>query len=187
MENIINSIEECLSILCQKHGMSDMFLLDWESNLMDHRNNRITTLKTLNSNNYVLQPVFQLMFIFGRGFQSPLFSPMLLTPPYSNFASLLFLLPSFFSWTCDHVRCVTLLNDIMDLNLLSVQYQHWHTVPAAFCCEFDATMHQIYWRFDADNIVFASTLDITHKQTQDTQGPRTNRLAHTYRHTYIYI
>ena len=81
MENIINSIEECLSILCQKHGMSDMFLLDWESNLMDHRNNRITTLKTLNSNSYLLQPIFQHMFIFGRGFQSPLFSPMLLTPP----------------------------------------------------------------------------------------------------------
>ena len=81
MENIINSIEDCLSILCQKHGMSDMFLLDWESNLMEHRNNRITTLKTLNSNNYLLQPIFQHMFIFGRGFQSPPFPSYNAYPP----------------------------------------------------------------------------------------------------------
>ena len=61
--------------------------------------------------------------------------------------------------------CIILFNDIMDLNLLSLST----LVPVSPCCVFHATKHQIYWRFEMNDMVSASTLIWYH--TQDTQGP----------------
>ena len=54
-------------------------------------------------------------------------------------------------WT---IECVTVLNDIKDLKLLSFGT----LVLAAPCSIFYATWDQIYWSFDTDEMVFASTL-----------------------------
>ena len=54
-------------------------------------------------------------------------------------------------WT---IECVTVLNDIKDLKLLSLGT----LVLAAPCSIFYITRDQIYWSFDTDEMVFATTL-----------------------------
>ena len=62
----------------------------------------------------------------------------------------------------------------MDLNLSSLGT----LVPAATCYVFYATKNQIY-RFDIDDMAFASTQIWYHTQTH-TGHRGTNRLAHMY-------
>ena len=92
----------------------------------------------------------------GRGFLTPpiLWRPPILPttlPPFSNFVQsphlilhsppLLFLLPCLFGLMGDHTTfCVVLLNDIMDLHMLSLG----NFVPEEPCCIFYATRHQVY-------------------------------------------
>ena len=65
----------------------------------------------------------------------------------------LFFLPCFYDWMCHHATSnILFLNYIMDLFSLVT------LVLAAPDCVFYATRHQIYWRFDTDYMVFASTL-----------------------------
>ena len=68
--------------------------------------------------------------------------------------------------------CVILLNDVMDLGALIL------VVP---CYVFYARMHQIYWRFDMDHMVFAITLFWYHKHRQTYTGHRgINIIRQTY-------
>ena len=79
-----------------------------------------------------------------------------------------------------HVLCFVLVNDIMGLNLCS---SLGTLVPAALFCVFYATSHQIYGRFDKNN-VFCYYCDLTpqtHRQTH-----RTHRYQSKDTHINIY-
>ena len=108
--------------------------------------------------------------------------PMLLTPS-TLFEVLFTLIPpsalfvALFLWlykSSRHSR-VILLNDVTNLNLLSLG------ALVALCYVVYATWHQIFWRFDLDDVVFASNLICyhththththTHKHTEHTKGP----------------
>ena len=57
-------------------------------------------------------------------------------------------------------------------------------VPAASCCVFYATRHQIYWRFDMDDMILTSNLiKITHID-KNTGYTGSNRLKHTYKYIW---
>ena len=62
--------------------------------------------------------------------------------------------------------------------------ESWYLSTVAPCYAFHVTRHQIYWRFDTEDMVFASTQIWYHSHrqtyTQDTQEP-------TDRHTHINI
>ena len=67
----------------------------------------------------------------------------------------------------------------MDLTLSSLGT----LVAAAPCCVFYATKCQVYWRFDMDDINFASTLIWYHTYRQTHTGyTGTNRLKHINKH-----
>ena len=77
-----------------------------------------------------------------------------------------------------HILCVIFLNDIMDLNLLSLDT----LVAAATCCVFYAPSIKFTQGFTWMT-VFASTLIWHHTQRQTHSGhKRTNRLTHTYKY-----
>ena len=91
-------------------------------------------------------------------------------PPLPTFFAVLFLWLTVWS---RQMECVILLNDIM--------FSLGTLVLTAPCCVFYATRNQIYWRFDTDDMVFASALiwHQTHRQKQ-IRHTGTNRLTHTY-------
>ena len=67
---------------------------------------------------------------------------------------------------------VIVFNDIIDMNLWRL---HLDTlVPATPCCVFYATRHQIRWRFDTVDMVFASNLIWQHTYIQ-TNTHRTHK------------
>ena len=92
---------------------------------------------------------------------------ILLPPSSTVFVALLLWLNV---WS--HQICV-ILHEIMDLHLLSLGT----LVPAVPCCVF-YTRHQVYQRFDRDDMVFASTAIWYHPQRQI----GTNRLVHIYKY-----
>ena len=51
-KNIINGIEKCISAKAQKERIPNAIWLEWENELMELTYIRITTLKTLKSNNH---------------------------------------------------------------------------------------------------------------------------------------
>ena len=55
-------------------------------------------------------------------------------------------------WSCQ-IQSLNLVNNFMDLNLLSLG----SLVPAAPCCAFYTTMHQVDSRYDTDDMVFAKS------------------------------
>ena len=64
----------------------------------------------------------------------------------------------------------------MGLNLSTLDI----LVPAAPCCVFYAARHQIYWRSDMGDLVFAGTLIWYHTHGQTHTGHiGTNRLTNT--------
>ena len=85
------------------------------------------------------------------------------TPP-----PLLLLLPCFIwlsRWSC-HIWCAILLNDIMDLQMLSLGT----LVPEGPWCVFYTKMHQLYWG------TLVLWFDVTHTHTQ--HSPEASRLTH---------
>ena len=75
--------------------------------------------------------------------------------------------------------CVSLLNCIMDLNLLSLR----NVVLSARCCVFYAISHRIYWRFDSDDMTFAITLTWYQKHRETHAGHTgTSILTHSYKY-----
>ena len=101
---------------------------------------------------------------------------------------LLFSLPRFFGWMCDHPKSKVLLyyimdpmlNDIMEPNLSSVGA----LVTEEHCCVFYAARYQIYCRFDTNNMTFVSTLIWDHIQTNMHRRHR-DQQNDTHRYKYI--
>ena len=97
--------------------------------------------------------------------------PHIQSPPYCFFSVVV----SFFwrnGWS-RHIWCVTLLNHIMDLQVLSLG----NLVPDEPCCVFYATECHVYWDL-THNEVFPSTLIWYHTKTHSTI--RVNRLTDPY-------
>ena len=71
-------------------------------------------------------------------------------------------------WSDCHIWCAILLNDIMDLNMLSLGT----SVPERTWCVFYALRHQVYWSMT--HVFFCQYFDLishSQKDTQHTQGP----------------
>ena len=59
----------------------------------------------------------------------------------------------------------------------------WYLVPAANLAMCFATRHQVYWRYDTDDMVSASTLIWYHAHWQTYIGHTgTNRMTHIYKY-----
>ena len=78
------------------------------------------------------------------------------SPPTTHFVALFLWLSV---WLCHD--CFILLNDMMDLHLLSLVI----LVPLALCYVFYPIRHQVYCSFDTNDMAFASTLIWYHTQT----------------------
>ena len=107
--------------------------------------------------------------IVGRGFLTPLIfrrlpyiaNPLPLFFKFSpTVPRLQFVVCSLWLDVSSRHICVFLLNDAMDLNLLSLAT----LVLAALCCLFYATRDQMHWIFEIYSIVSANTLIWYHKQ-----------------------
>ena len=132
---------------------------------------------------------------YGKILRRRFLPPMLLTPS-TLFEVLFTLIPpsalfvALFLWlykSSRHSR-VILLNDVTNLNLLSLG------ALVALCYVVYATWHQIFWRFDLDDVVFASNLICYHTHTHahahthtHTNTQSTQRDQQTYKHVSAYI
>ena len=140
-------------------------------------------VKTIKMSSFQTFFTFQFVITVGTGFLTSLFyedptklpllfpnlsNPSIPRPPPTFFAVLFLWLTV---WS-RQMECVILLNDIM--------FSLGTLVLTAPCCVFYATRNQIYWRFETDDMVLASTLiwHQTYRQTK-IRHTGTNRLTHT--------
>ena len=142
------------------------------------------------------------MHVVGRGILTPLFyeDPLYYLPPcqfFSNLpipslspptptpAALSVVLYFWLTWWSYRTWCAILLNDIMDLHMLSLGT----LVPEGRWCVFYVTRHQTHWGL-THNVNFCWYSDLishtkihtntyTHKDTQYIQGP-VSRLTDPY-------
>ena len=85
-------------------------------------------------------------------------------------------------WLCS-IWCVILLNDIVDIHMLSLGT----SIPEGTCCVFYATRHQSHWglthnAFFAVTLIWFHTHTHTHTYTHRAHS-MANRLTHLYKYT----
>ena len=136
-------------------------------------------VKTIKMSSFQTFFTFQFLITVGTGFLTSLFyeDPTKLLLLFSNLSNPLTptLFVVLFVWLTvwSHQKeWVILLNDII--------FRLGTLVLTAPCCVFYATRNQIYWRFETDDMVLASTLiwHQTYRQTK-IRHTGTNRLTHT--------
>ena len=101
--------------------------------------------------------------------------------PFQVLSNLPVLFVTLFLWlnVSSQHTCVSLLINIMDLNLLSLG----NLALSACCCVFYAISHQIYWGFDSDDMTFAITLTWYQKHRETQAGHTgTSILTYSYKH-----
>ena len=105
--------------------------------------------------------------------------PVHCLPSFPNFFHPHYALSLWLHVWSHHIYCFILLNNIVNINLLSLG----NLVLAAYFCVFYAIRHQIYWRFDTNDMDFPSTLIWYHIHRQTYRRHTcTNRLAHIYKY-----
>ena len=107
-------------------------------------------------------------------------SPLYCQPPPTSSPPLFFLLSCFFrlnEWSC-HIWCAILLNDSMDLHMLSLAT----IVPEWPWCVLYATRCQVYWGL-THMWFFTATL-IWYRTHKHTTHSGASRLTHPYKYMF---